>query len=55
MECPAECGPIYTKASPVMQLNWANNWISGSKSFSVYPLLKVHNRGKVHQYSICDC
>ena len=29
--------------------------ISGSKSFSVYTLMKIHNRGKFHQYSICGC
>ena len=28
---------------------------SGSKSFSVYTLMKIHNRGKLHQYSICGC
>ena len=29
--------------------------ISGSKSFSVYTLMKIYNRGKFHQYSICGC
>ena len=32
-----------------------NKWISGSKNFSVYTLMKIHNRRKFHQYSICDC
>ena len=28
-------------------------WISGSKDFLVYLLIKIQNRGKFHQYSIC--
>ena len=28
-------------------------WISGSKNFLVYLLIKIQNRGKFHQYSIC--
>ena len=30
-------------------------WISDSKSFSVYTLMKIHNRCKFHQYNICGC
>ena len=48
--------PVYTKASPVMQLNsLKKKKNSGSKSFLVYTLIKIHNRGKFHQYSICCC
>ena len=27
-------------------------WISGPKSFLIYNLMKIHNRGKFYQYNI---
>ena len=55
MEYSSKCRPIYLKASSVMKLNETQKNISGSKSFSVYTLMKIRNRGKFHQHSICGC
>ena len=39
--------------SDAIKLGKKKKWISGSKDFLVYLLIKIQNRGKFHQYSIC--